>query len=172
MKHENLEEKLETLIQLLSCRDLDEHEVEGIVGLCMRASREPEAMLSANYGDEAAQVAKYDPDGVLAFVIFTELEDYFAVSDTVDELHEQVLAAFETPMLPTYPYDQNKFETVADYFLWLDEQLLTHHSKYQLIEFGQSYTHDFQTVLVLRDTVSQILALCKELGMYAQPSSE
>lgn len=164
---QNVEKKLETLVQLLSCHDLDEHEVEGIVALCMQAGQDPEAVLLANYGDDAAQVAKYDPEGVLAFVIFTELEDYFAVSDTVDELHEQIIAAFETPLLPAYPYDDNQFETVADYFLWLDEQLLAHHPKYQLIEFGQSYTHDFQTVLVLRDTVAQTLALSEDLGMIA-----
>lgn len=168
-RDDEVRRKLATLVELLSCHDLDEHEVEGIVALCMQARSDPGPMLADNYGEDAAQVARYDPAGVVAFVIFTELEDYFAVSDTVDELHEQIVAAFETPMLPDYPYDDNQFETVADYFSWLDEQLLIHHPKYRLIEFGQSYTHDFQTVLVLRDSVEQILALCQELEIYAQP---
>ena len=169
MKPDDAQDKLATLIDLLSCHDLDEQEVKGIVSLCTDAMAEPARMLAGNYGDDAAQVDRYDPSGVVAFVIFTELEDYFAVSDTVDELHEQVVAAFETPALPDYPYNNTPFETVADYFAWLDTQLLEHHPKYRLIEFGQSYTHDFQTILVLRNTVDQIQALCQELGILAQP---
>lgn len=161
--------QLTQLIQRLSCDDLDEHEVKGIVSLCLEAMRDPASMLAANYGEEASQIAQYDPNGVVAFVVFTELEDYFAVADTVDELHEQIIAAFDTPTLPEYPYDNNQFETVADYFAWLDEQLLIHHAKYRLIEFGQSYTHDFQTILVLRDTVDELLQLCNDLGIAALP---
>jgi len=172
MEQDEVQHKLATLVELLSCHDLDEHEIEGIVSLCVQARREPDRVLAENYGEDAAQVARYDPAGVVAFVIFTELEDYFAVSDTVDELHEQIIAAFETPMLPDYPYDDNQFETVADYFAWLDAQLLAHHPKYRLIEFGQSYTHDFQAVLVLRDSVAQIMTLCQELDIYAQPCSD
>jgi len=171
MEQADVQDKLATLVGLLSCHDLDEHETTGIVSLCMQAREEPARFLADTYGEDASQVARYDPDGVTAFVIFTELEDYFSVSDTVDELHEEVIAAFETPALPDYPYDDNQFETVADYFEWLDEQLRAHHPKYRLIEFGHSYTHDFQTVLVLRDTVDQILALCHELGLNAQPTS-
>lgn len=172
MKDGDVQSKLTTLIDLLSCHDLDQHETEGIALLCMQAMREPERTLAENYGDDSAQIAQYDPEGVTAFVIFTELEDYFAISDTVDELHEQVIAAFETPALPDYPYDDNQFETVMDYFAWLDSQLQIHHPKYRLIEFGQSYTHDFQTILVLRDTVDQILALCEDLKILAQPCSD
>lgn len=171
MEQEDIQHKLAQLIELLSCHDLDQHEVEGIVLLCMQARRDPARTLADNYGEDASQIAQYDPAGVTAFVIFTELEDYFAVSDTVDELHEQVIDAFEIPALPDYPYDDNTFETVMDYFAWLDEQLLAHHPKYRLIEFGQSYTHDFQTVLVLRDTVDKILVLCKDLEILAQPCS-
>lgn len=169
MKRDDVESKLAALVDLLSCHDLDEHEVKGIVSLCTEAGADTARMLADNYGEDASQIARYDPTGVIAFVIFTELEDYFAVSDTVDELHEQVVAAFETPALPDYPYDDNQFKTVADYFLWLDEQLLVHHPKYRLLEFGQSYTHDFQTVLVQRDTVDQILGLCTDLSIPAQP---
>src|SRR5690606_222753 len=102
-----LEVKLTTLINLLSCNDLDSHEVNGIVALCLQARRDAAKTLTENYGSDAAQVVTYDPDGVTAFVIFIELEDYFAVADHVDELHEQIIAAFETPELPDYPYDDN-----------------------------------------------------------------
>lgn len=169
--NDDVRQKLASLIDLLSCHYLDSHEIEAIVSLCMQTRNEPARTLAKNYGEDAAQVARYDPDGVTAFVIFTELEDYFAVSDTVDELHEQIIDSFDAPTLPEYPYDDNKFETVVDYFEWLDTQLLAHHPKYCLIEFGQSYTHDFQTILVLRDTVDQILALCKDLGIWAERCS-
>lgn len=165
---DDVRQKLATLIDLLACHYLDSHEVEAVVSLCIQTRSDPGRTLAQNYGQDAAQVARYDPEGVTAFVIFTELEDYFAVSDTVDELHEQIIDSFESPTLPEYPYDDNQFETVVDYFEWLDTQLLEHHPKYCLIEFGQSYTHDFQTILVLRDTVDTIMSLCKELGISAE----
>ncbi len=157
---------LTQLIQHLSCGDLDAHEVEAIVGVCLEAGANPSEVLAEHYGADAAQVARYDPQGVTAFVIFIELEDYFAISDTVDELHEQIMAAFETPMLPDFPYE-NDFETLGDYFAWLDGQLSIHHPRYQLIQFGQSYTHDFQVILVYRADVERVLELCQQLGVEA-----
>lgn len=165
---ENFETGLNTVITALSCDDLDAHETARVVGICRQALEDPAAALKENYGDEAAEVAKYDPKGVIAFVVFIELEDYFAVADTVDELHEQIIAAFETPQLPDYPYDDNDFETVSDYFQWLDAQLLEHHPAYRLIHFGQSYTHDFQTVLVHRNGADALLELCRDLQLDAE----
>lgn len=165
---ENFDANLSTLIGALSCGDLDEHETARIVGICRQALESPSDVLTENYGSEAAEVAKYDPKGVIAFIVFIELEDYFAVADTVDELHEQIIAAFETPQLPDYPYDDNNFETVSDYFQWLDAQLLEHHAAYRLIHFGQSYTNDFQTVLINREAAESLLALCRELQLEAE----
>lgn len=161
---------LTQLISLLACGDLDAHELARITHVCGQALAEPANTLSTHYGAEAAQVARYDPDGVLAFILFIELEDYFAVSNTVDELYEQVIDAFERPLLPDYPYHDNDFQTLADYFSWVDRQLLEHHPKYCLIHFGESYTHDFQVILVRRDDVGEIMSLCKQLGMLARPS--
>src|SRR5690606_28576360 len=121
--------------------------------------------LRTQYGSDAAKVAQYDPRGVTAFILFIELEDYFAVADTVDELYEQIVDAFEQPALPAYPYDDNDFQTVSDFYQWVDDQLLRHHGKYQLISFGESYTHDFQLVLVYREQVQGLLALCAQLGL-------
>src|SRR3546814_20693290 len=85
-----------------------------------------------------------DPKGVMAFILFIELEDYFAVADTVDEVYEQIVDAFEQPALPDYPYDDNDFQTVSAFYQWVDGQLLAHHNKYRLISFGERYTNDFQ----------------------------
>ncbi|KAA0888537.1 hypothetical protein [Pusillimonas sp. ANT_WB101] len=161
--------KLTKLISLLSCGDLDEHEIARIADVCRQAVAEPAKALQTHYGAEAARVAQYDPSGVLAFIVFIELEDYFAVSDTVDELYEQVIDAFEQPLLPDYPYDDNNFNTINDFFKWVDQQLQTHHPKYCLINFGESYTHDFQVVLVHRSEVTEILALCSQLQLKAEP---
>ncbi|SHI26182.1 hypothetical protein [Pollutimonas bauzanensis] len=160
-------QKLTALVGLLSCGDLDEHETARIVGICVQARSDPAKTLKDNYGADAAKVAQYDPQGAAAFIIFVELEDYFAVADTVDELHEQIIDAFEHPALPEYPYDNNNFETLPDYYRWVDQQLQTHHEKYCLISFGESYTHDFQVILVYRDKQAEILALCEDLGMRA-----
>ena len=165
---ENFDADIATLVAALSCGDLDEHEIARIVGICRQALENPAAVLAENYGTEAAEVAQYDPQGVIAFIVFIELEDYFAVADTVDELHEQILAAFEAPQLPDYPYDGNDFETISDYFQWLDAQLLEHHAAYRLIHFGQSYTNDFQTVLVHREGTDSLLALCRKLKLEAE----
>lgn len=162
--------RLTQLISLLSCGDLDEHEIARITDICLQAVSEPAQTLQTHYGAEAARVAQYDPTGVLAFIIFIELEDYFAVSDTVDELYEQVTDAFEQPLLPDYPYDDNNFQTIADFFKWVDQQLLIHHPKYCLINFGESYTHDFQVVLVHRSTTQEILSLCGQMQLKAELS--
>ncbi|HEY9281105.1 MAG TPA: hypothetical protein VIP51_13615 [Eoetvoesiella sp.] len=146
---------------------MDPHEVGRIVSICLQARLDPVKTLTENYGAEAAQVAQYDPQGVLAFIIFIELEDYFASADTVDELYEQITEAFETPALPEYPYDNNSFEIVSDYYQWLDQQLLVHHPKYRLINFGQSYSNDFQVILVYRDDAQHILRLCEQLDIDA-----
>jgi hypothetical protein len=161
------ESKLSSLVSLLSCQDLDEHETRGIVQTCLQARHDPAATLRERYGADAAKVAQYDAAGVIAFILFIELEDYFAVADTVDELYEQVVDAFEQPALPEYPYDDNDFQSIADFYQWVDEQLLRHHDKYSLIEFGESYTNDFQVVLIHRATVDTTLALCQELGLRA-----
>ncbi len=160
--------KLSRLITLLSCDDLDTHEVSRIVEICMQALDQPQAILQTHYGADAAQVAHYDPSGVTAFIIYVELQDYFSVSDNVDELYEQITEAFEQPQLPDYPYDDNDFETISDFYRWLDAQLLAHHPKYRLISFGESYTNDFQAVLVYREQVEEIMALCSSLGLRAE----
>ncbi|NYT59132.1 hypothetical protein H0A65_09380 [Alcaligenaceae bacterium] len=162
-------EQFVRLVALLSCNDMDEHETSRIVDICQQAQAEPEKTLRKQYGADAAKVAKYDPQGVTAFILFIELEDYFAVADTVDELYEQIVEAFEQPALPDYPYDDNDFQTVSDFYLWLENQLLQHHEKYRLIRFGESYTNDFQVVLVLREQTQELLALCESLGLLAEP---
>src|SRR5690606_13098829 len=161
-------QKLTRLIGLLSCDDMDEHETSRIVNICLQARNAPAPTLRENYGADAAKVAEYDPEGVTAFIVFVELEDYFAVADTVDELYEQIVDAFERPALPDYPYDDNDFETISDFYQWVDRQLLAHHDKYCLISFGESYTNDFQAVLVYREQAAATLALCQELGVKAE----
>lgn len=161
--------RLAGLVRALSCNDLDEHEVERIVGICLEAREKPAETLKANYGADAEKVAQYEPAGVTAFIIFIELEDYFAVADTVDELYEQIIDAFENPALPEYPYDNSTFETLSDFYRWVDGQLQLHHGKYSLLAFGESYTHDFQVILVFREEMANILSLCRELGLAAEP---
>ncbi|MCC2596464.1 hypothetical protein LKR43_08930 [Pusillimonas sp. MFBS29] len=167
--NDSIGEQLARVVTLLSCDDMDEHETRRIVDICLQAQTEPEKTLRTQYGADAAKVAQYDPNGVMAFILFIELEDYFAVADTVDELHEQIIEAFEQPALPDYPYDNNDFESVSDFYQWLDQQLLQHHDKYRLISFGESYTNDFQVVLVFRDQTDELLALCESLGLHADP---
>jgi len=165
---DTLAQRYAWLLGMLSCGDLDEHEISRIVSICMQAKDDPAETLREHYGADAAKVAEYDPGGVMAFIIFVELEDYFAVADTVDELYEQIVDAFEQPALPDYPYDDNNFETISDFYQWVERQLLAHHDKYRLIGFGESYTNDFQVVLVQREQTADILSLCNELSLRAE----
>lgn len=158
---------LSRLIAMLSCDDLDTHEISRIADVCIQAQDDPAGVLHSLYGADAAQVAQYDPAGVIAFIIFVELQDYFAVADNVDELYEQLIEAFENPTLPDYPYDDNNFETVSDFYRWVDGQLQAHHPNYALISFGQSYTNDFQLVLVYRAQRDEIISSCTTLGLQA-----
>src|SRR3546814_2269045 len=84
-------------------------------------------------------------------------------------MYEHVVEAFEHPDLPDYPYDNNNVQVITDFYRWVDAKLLAHHAKYCLSEFGQSYTSDLQVVLVYREQMDDILALCKELGLRAEP---
>src|SRR3546814_19416402 len=115
---------------MLACGDLDEHEIGRIVDVCVQAHKQPAQTLRENYGADAAKVAEYDPDGVSAFIVFVELEDYFAVADNVDELYEQVVEAFGPPALPDYPYYNNNFKAIPDFHRWVYAQLLAHPTTY------------------------------------------
>ncbi|NYT38380.1 hypothetical protein ERD78_15495 [Allopusillimonas soli] len=168
LPHAPVHELLASLVGMLSCGDLDTHEIGRIAALCQHARDDAEAVLHREYGPEAARLAGQPSPAITAFIIFVELEDYFAVADTVDELYEQIVAAFERPLLPPYPYDDNDFQTVDDFYQWTEAQLRMHHPRYRLLAFGQSYTHDFQVILVLREQVDDILALCGQLGLYAE----
>src|SRR3546814_9671278 len=114
---------------MVGCVDQDEQVIGRIVDVCVPAQNQPARTLRENYGADSAKVAEYDPDGVSAFIVFVELEDYFAVADTVDELYEQVVEAFEQPALPDYPYDNNNFQAIPDFYRWVDAQLLAHRSE-------------------------------------------
>src|SRR3546814_1800366 len=94
-----LTKRLTTLLGMLACGDLDEHEIGRIVDVCVQAQKQPAQTLRENYGADAAKVAEYDPDGVSAFIVFVELEDYFAVADTVEDLYEQVRSEEHTSEL-------------------------------------------------------------------------
>src|SRR3546814_2030079 len=125
---------------MLACGDRDENEIGRIVDVCVQAQKQPAQTLRENYGADAAKVAEYDPDGVSAFIVFVELEDYFAVADTVDELYEQVVEAFEQPALPDYPYDNNNFQAIPDFYRWVDAQLLAHHR-------SEEHTSELQSLM-------------------------
>src|SRR3546814_12302572 len=105
---------------MLACGDRDENEIGRIVDVCVQAQKQPAQTLRENYGADAAKVAEYDPDGVSAFIVFVELEDYFAVADTVDELYEQVFEAFAQHALPASPDHNNNFPALNASYLWVD----------------------------------------------------
>lgn len=158
---------LTRLLNLLTGFDQNEQDVQAISQAVLTASTSPVAM-GEIYGKQAQNLMEYDPDGALILAISYELDDYLALADTVDELWEEILAAFESSDLPAFPYDDMPFQDVDGFFQWANEQLQQYHPSYCLLEFAQSYDEEFQLIVVKREHLDEILSLCKTLDIPVQ----
>lgn len=161
--------QLTRLLNLLTGFDQKEQDIAAISQSVLTASASPAAMGEA-YGKHAQNLMEHDPDGALILAISYELDDYLALADTVDELWEEILAAFESQDLPTFPYDDMPFQDVDGFFQWANEQLQEFHPSYCLLEFAQSYDEEFQLIVVKRENLEEILSLCEKLDIPAQPA--
>ena len=159
---------LQRLLNLLTGFEQHEQDIQDISQSILNACSSPAAMGEA-YGSQARTLMEHDPEGALVLAISYELDDYLALADTVDELWEEIQAAFEARDLPPFPYDDLPFQDVEGFFDWADKQLLACHPDYGLLEFAQSYDEEFQLILVKREHTPEILRLCQELGIPAEP---
>ncbi|MEJ6666404.1 hypothetical protein EGK70_005420 [Alcaligenes aquatilis] len=161
--------QLTRLLNLLTGFDQKEEDIAAISQSVLTASASPAAMGEA-YGKHAQNLMEHDPDGALILAISYELDDYLALADTVDELWEEILAAFESQDLPAFPYEDMPFQDVDGFFQWANEQLQEFHPAYCLLEFAQSYDEEFQLIVVKRESLEEILSLCEKLDIPAQPA--
>ncbi len=154
------------LLDLLSNCEQQADQLELIATHIQEALQSPEAM-QATYGDDTQALAIDTPANSLLLALSYELDDYFALGDSVDEIWEEVLAAFETPGMPAFPYEDMPFQDIESFFLWADQQLLQAHPDYALIEFASNPEYEFQLILIQRQHMSEILELCERLGLTA-----
>lgn len=154
------------LLDLLSNCEQSPDSLHEITSQILLAEQSPEAMGRA-YGPEAQAVAESHPDSRRLLALSYELDDYFALGNSVDEIWEEILAAFESPDMPAFPYEDMPFQDIESFFVWADEQLLESHPDYGLIEFAPNPEYEFQLILVKRAYITDILSLCDELGLSA-----
>lgn len=154
------------LLDLLANCEQSPTSLEEIATHILTALQSPQAMQEA-YGIDTQALDADHPSSSLLLALSYELNDYFALGDSVDEVWEEILAAFETPAMPAFPYEEMPFQDIESFFIWADQQLQLAHPEYGLIEFAANPEYVFQLILVQRQYISEILELCEQLGLTA-----
>ncbi|MCW3465475.1 hypothetical protein [Chitinophaga nivalis] len=153
------------LINSLTCYHIDAATATEIADICLTAKQDPEAYFRET-DEDMLWLLEVDPQGLTAFILTAELYDYFAVSDKMDEFHEQVQEIFEDNDLPDYPYNQQLPDLTA-YFNWLNGELAANDIQVAPIYFGDSYGDDIQVIFVPANDITTILDLCASLQIKA-----
>lgn len=98
------------------------------------------------------------------FAVQSELFEWVATGDKVDELHEQISDGFKDP-LPPYPHhdDKRDFPPPA-YFRWLDDVLAQRWPGYGLLLWDNAYDESLYAFTVQRADMQRILDLSTALG--------
>ena len=145
-------EPLHELLYLLSCRVLEGDELDARV----------EAVHAADTNDD------YDwMDDALErreFAVQSELSEWVAIGDKVDELHELISDSFDDP-LPPYPYHDDKGDfPPSAYFRWLDGVLAPCGPGYELLLWNNPYDENLHALAVHRADMPRVLELSHALG--------
>ncbi|MDR2220463.1 MAG: hypothetical protein LBE24_07795 [Methylobacillus sp.] len=149
-------DNLSELIYLLSNRDLDKNEAISIAD----AARATVDSGEFDWID--------DDERQLMFSVEDQLSDWFAVSDKIDELHEQLYDWFSDPPLLPFPHDLDPLA----YFDWLDNLLAKRpKGNYELLRLDNGVDDNIHAVLVRRADTPRILELCKTLGFRVYPAN-
>ena len=154
------------LLDLLANCEQPAHSLQEIADRIIEALESPQAMQAA-YGPDTQALAAENPASSLLLALSYELDDYFALGDSVDEIWEEILAAFETPAMPAFPYEEMPFQDIESFFIWANEQLQLAHPDYGLIEFAHNPEYAFQLILIQHQYMDEILELCEQLGLTA-----
>lgn len=151
-------DKLAELISLLTCGDLQGEDAQ----TCAAAVR-------ADMDDPDLAFVEEENDR-LQFLIRVQLDDWIAWSDKIDELHDKIIADFQEP-LPPFPHHANKMDfSSADYFRWMDSVLAG--QGYELLLWRDRFDDNIYAFAVGRDDTARILALCTDIGVYAERATE
>lgn len=149
-------DSLNELIHLLSRRELEGENLEA----CVEAVRHADDNDNYDWLDEGHERQQY--------AVLAELNDWVAISDKVDELHEVITdIVFDHP-LPPFPYpDDNRDFPPPAYFRWLDERLAASGKGYELLLWDHGYDDNINALVVRREDTPRILALAGTLDFPA-----
>jgi hypothetical protein len=97
------------------------------------------------------------PDGAFEFSIANELADYLIFGDKIDEICEKLMIEIDEPFMEKFS------KNVPGYFNWIDEQFAVKDPPLALIEVGDTYSDLLQLVIVNKEDLPEIEALCAAL---------
>lgn len=147
------------IIDLLTCRLLESHECEEIEKQILAASTNPEYEWAQ--GDEILTIAASLRD---------ELYDYGAISDKIDEAHQQIQEMFdyEFPNFPYELFDKDGRTDIRIYFKWLNDelsQLAIEEGGYEAVMFDAGEDDRMCMFLPYRKDTDRILELAAALSL-------
>jgi hypothetical protein len=147
---------LADFLRHVSCEELTDAQIEDAVQFITGAPDDPELEWTE------------DPARAREIALFDTLSDYIAVSDKIDELHEQIQAFF-TEDFPPFPHDPRGKQPngVATYYRWLDTELQTWNEArggYALLLIDNFFDDNARGIIVFRPDVPRILELADSLG--------
>ena len=147
---------LNELIHLLSRRQLEGENLEA----CVEAVRNADHNDDYDWLDEGHERQQY--------AVLAELNDWVAIGDKVDELHEVIADIVFDHALPPFPDhgDKQDFPPPA-YFRWLDERLAASGKGYELLLWDHGYDDNLNALVVRREDTPRILALSGTLDFPA-----
>lgn len=144
------------LINLLACHGLDSEEVNEAAEQIKSAPGDPE------YG-----WTEGDASMAVASEMVATLYEFAAVSDKVDEMHEQIQDMFDEG-LPEFPDASEAGWNAAAYFEWLDtelSQLATDEGGYGAVMLDTGADDNMNLFVVYRKDTDRILELAATLGL-------
>jgi hypothetical protein len=145
---------LTELLNLLACRDADPDTLAQMAQAVRNASDDPELDWAHELGAS------------MKAAVLHQLGGWLAVSDKIDELHEQLEDQFEDP-LPPFPCDRYD-QDVVGYFDWLSEELARRapdEGGYDLVLFEFGFNDEMEALTVYRRDVPRILELANQVAL-------
>lgn len=150
------------LLHLLGGGDLSGEEVAGAVKTISEAPTDPDYQYLSDIVDDAADTYR------VALADSLDALGLLAVSDKIDELHEQLSELFDDPLPPFLAGWEKRRHTTHDYFRWLDAELAGHEvgpGGHELLCIDTRIDDNLRAVVVNRADTGRILTLGQRLGM-------
>lgn len=154
-------DQLETLIDLLTCGELEADEVRQRAANVRNAADDPDL----DWLDEPSE------EELMQVALQSQLSDFFAIGDKVDEVHELIADIFEPPF-PEYPHPPGTPDFLPDdYFRWLDDVLAKRGPGYELLLWGNQYDDNLYAIVVHRGNTDRILELAGGFSLLVERST-